>query len=79
MIETAWPFVAVLLLAAALFPLLEAHTRARLFEVLPPIVLLYLLVTALAVAGAWSATDDAWAPNPDCTSRTRVLPFSVVR
>ena len=69
MIETAWPFVAVLLLAAALFPLLEAHTRARLFEVLPPIVLLYLLVTALAVAGAWSATDDIVAAQKLVMSR----------
>src|SRR6187402_2058698 len=30
----------------------------RVFAVLPPIVWTYLLVTALAVAGVWEATDD---------------------
>ena len=58
MIVTTWPYVTILLLAAAIFPVLEARTRARLFTVLPPIVLVYLLITTLAVAGAWTPTEE---------------------
>ncbi len=56
MIESVWPYLALLLLAAGLFPTLEQRLRWRLFEILPPIVLTYLFVTALAVAGLWQAT-----------------------
>ena len=52
MIETVWPYLAIMLLAAGLFPSLEKRYRWRFFSVLPPIVLTYLFVTALAVAGA---------------------------
>jgi len=53
MITTVWPYLAAMLLAAGVFPALEKHFRWRLFEVLPPIVLTYLLVTLLAVLGLW--------------------------
>jgi uncharacterized membrane protein len=56
MIETVWPYLAVLLLAAGLFPTLEQRFRWRIFSVLPPIVLTYLFVTALAVANLWTPT-----------------------
>lgn len=56
MIETVWPYIAVLLLSAGLFPTLEKRFGWRLFSTLPPIVLTYLLVTALAVGGLWQAT-----------------------
>lgn len=58
MIETVWPYLAIMLLAAGLFPSLERKYRWRLFSVLPPIVLTYLLVTALAVGGVWISTPD---------------------
>ncbi len=58
MIHTAWPYLAVMLLAAGLFPALERRFKWRFFEVLPPIVLTYLLVTALAVTGLWQVTDE---------------------
>lgn len=58
MIQTVWPYLAILLIAAGLFPSLESKYRWRCFEVLPPIVLLYLFVTALAVGGLWSATAE---------------------
>lgn len=58
MIQTVWPYLAVILLAAGLFPSVERSYRWRIFSVLPPIVLTYLLVTALAVAGVWQATDE---------------------
>ena len=54
MIETMWPYLAIMLLAAGLFPSLERRYRWRFFSVLPPIVLTYLFVTALAVGGVWS-------------------------
>ncbi|MHA6205090.1 DUF819 family protein [Dyella soli] len=57
MIHTVWPYLAVMLLVAGLFPALERRFRWRVFEVLPPIVLTYLLVTALAVAGLWQVND----------------------
>ena len=56
MIETVWPYLAIMLLAAGLFPSLEKRYRWRFFSVLPPIVLTYLFVTALAVGGLWSPT-----------------------
>lgn len=56
MIHTMWPYFAVMLLCAGIFPALEKVLGWKLFDVLPPIVLTYLLVTALAVSGAWRAT-----------------------
>jgi uncharacterized membrane protein len=58
MIQTVWPYLAIMLLAAGLFPSLEHRYRWRFFSVLPPIVLTYLLVTALAVGGLWSSTAE---------------------
>lgn len=58
MIHTVWPYLAVVLLAAGLFPTLEKRYGWRLFSVLPPIVLTYLFVTALAVGGLWRTTPD---------------------
>lgn len=58
MIQTMWPYLAVLVLAAGLFPSMERAYGWRVFQILPPIVLTYLLVTALAVAGLWQPTDE---------------------
>lgn len=66
MIHTVWPYLAVLLLAAGLTPSLEKSYGWRIFTVLPPIVLTYLLVTALAVAGLWQ-------PTPEITTAQGVL------
>ncbi|HEY1140840.1 MAG TPA: DUF819 family protein [Lysobacter sp.] len=69
MIDTVWPYVAVLLLAAGLFPTLERRYGWRLFSVLPPIVLTYLFVTALAVSGTWQASDDIAAAQRTLTAQ----------
>lgn len=61
MIETVWPYLALMLLCAGLFPTLERHFGWRLFAITPPIVLTYLLVTALAVAGAWEINPEIGA------------------
>jgi uncharacterized membrane protein len=39
MIHTVWPYLAVMLLAAGLFPALERRYGWRVYKVMPPIVL----------------------------------------
>jgi uncharacterized membrane protein len=56
-IESAPLFLTVLLLVAGGFGALERHAGWRLFTLLPPIVLIYLTVTALAVFGAWEQNE----------------------
>ena len=53
MIDSSWAYVSALLLCAGIWPFLEQRTRWRVFELLPPIVLTYLMVTALSVLGVW--------------------------
>lgn len=55
MIDSPLAFIALLLLCAGLFPAIESHWNWPVFKVLPPIVLTYLLVTGLSVAGLWQA------------------------
>lgn len=72
MIATVWPYIAVLLLSAGLFPTLEKRLGWRVFSTLPPIVLTYLFVTALAVAGVWQATPAIGEAQRTLT--TQLLP-----
>ena len=58
MIQTVWPYLAVMLLAAGIFPALERRTGWKFFSVFPPIVLVYLSLTALAVIGLWQVTPE---------------------
>jgi uncharacterized membrane protein len=58
MIESPAAFVALLLLLAGVFPAVAARFPARVFEVLPPIVLSYAASTALAMAGCWRSTPE---------------------
>ncbi len=58
MIQSAWAYVGLLLVCAGVFPFLEKRMAWRIFTVLPPIVLTYLAVTALSVAGFWQADAD---------------------
>lgn len=58
MIHTVWPYLAVMLLVAGLFPAMERRFGWKVFSVLPPIVLTYLLVTALAVSGLWQVNAE---------------------
>jgi len=68
-IETVWPYLAMMLLAAGLFPSLEQALRWRLFSVLPPIVLTYLFVTALAVGGLWTSTPEIQSAQKALTAQ----------
>jgi len=58
MIQTVWPYLAVMLLAAGIYTFLERRTGWKLFSFVPPIVLVYLSVTALAVLGLWQVTPE---------------------
>jgi len=58
MIQTVWPYLALMLLCAGLFPALERRFGFRIFAIAPPIVLTYLLVTALAGAGLWQVNAE---------------------
>jgi uncharacterized membrane protein len=69
MITTVWPYLAAMLLAAGVFPALERHFRWRLFEVLPPIVLTYLLVTGLAILGLWQVGPEIVAAQKAATGK----------
>ena len=69
MIQTVWPYLAVMLLAAGLFPAIERRFGWKLFSVLPPIVLTYLLVTALAVSGLWQVNTEIHAAQSMLVSR----------
>ena len=72
MIQTIWPYIAIMLLSAGLFPSFERRYRWRVFEILPPIVWTYLFVTALAVLGVWSATTEIQSAQRTIT--THLLP-----
>lgn len=72
MIHTVWPYLALMLLAAGLFPALERYYGWRIFNVLPPIVLTYLLVTAMAVAGLWQNSEPIRAAQS--TLVTQLVP-----
>jgi uncharacterized membrane protein len=69
MITTVWPYLAAMLLAAGIFPTLEKHYRWRCFDVLPPIVLTYLLVTLLSVLGLWQVSPEIAGAQKAATSR----------
>ncbi|MGA0586985.1 DUF819 domain-containing protein [Dyella sp. KRB-257] len=56
MIQTVWPFLGLMLVVAGFFPALERRTGWRIFDVLPPIVMVYLSITAMAIAGVWQVT-----------------------
>jgi uncharacterized membrane protein len=55
-IQTVWPFLGLMLVVAGIFPALERRSGWRVFAVLPPIVMVYLTVTAMAIAGVWEVT-----------------------
>jgi len=75
MIQTAWPYLAVMLLAAGLYPALERRFGWRLFSFAPPIVLTYLTVTALAVSGLWERTPEIAATQS--TAIAKLVPALV--
>ena len=77
MIRTVWPYLAVMLLAAGVFPALERKLRWRMFSFMPPIVLTYLTVTLLAVLGTWELNEPIRAAqSAGCPCATARRPAS---
>lgn len=58
MIESPWTYLSIILLVAGIFPFIEQRLKWRIFNILPSIVLTYLLVTALSVLGFWQNTEE---------------------
>ena len=58
MIDSSWTYISLLLLCAGLMPFLEHRVKWRIFNVLPSIVLTYLLVTSLSVLGFWHVNQE---------------------
>lgn len=46
----------LMLVVAGFFPALERRSGWRIFDVLPPIVMVYLSITAMAIVGVWKVT-----------------------
>ncbi|QWT20278.1 DUF819 family protein [Bacillus sp. NP157] len=69
MIQSVWPYLAVMLLAAGFWPAIERRFGWKVFEVLPPIVLTYLMVTALSVGGLWTASPEIHAAQETLVKR----------
>lgn len=69
MIQSVWPYLAVMLLAAGFWPAIERRFGWKVFEILPPIVLTYLTVTALSVAGFWTASPEIHAAQDMLVAR----------
>lgn len=58
MIETGFTYLAVLSFLAASIVFLEKKTKAKIFEYLPAIVILYFLVMLLSTFGFWEKTES---------------------
>ncbi len=56
MITNAFPYLTLLLFIASMLVYIEAKTKAKLFEYLPAIVILYFMVMSLSSLGVWSKT-----------------------
>ena len=58
MIQTAFPYLSILLFIASTLVYMEYKTKARVFEYLPAIVILYFTVMALSSLELWTKTDE---------------------
>jgi len=58
MIQTAFPYLTILLFLASMLVYIEHKTKAKFFEYLPAIVILYFLVMSLSSLGVWSKTQE---------------------
>ena len=58
MIQTAFPYLTILLFIASLLVYAETQTKAKFFDYLPAIVILYFTVMTLASMGVWEKTAE---------------------
>jgi len=57
LITTAFPYLSLLIFIASLLIYVETHTKAKIFNYLPAIVILYFTVMMLSTLGLWSKTE----------------------
>ncbi len=58
MIQTAFPYLAILLFIASILVYIEEKSKAKLFEYLPAIVILYFTVMTLSSLNLWIKTEE---------------------
>jgi len=58
MITTAFPYLTVLIFIASTLVYIEAKTKAKIFEYLPAIVILYFTVMTLSTLELWTKTEE---------------------
>ena len=58
MITTAFPYLTLLLFIASILVFIEAKSKAKLFEYLPAIVILYFTIMILSSLGVWSTINE---------------------
>ena len=58
MITTAFPYLSILIFIASILVYSENKTKAKLFEYLPAIVILYFTVMTLSTLELWTKTDE---------------------
>lgn len=58
MITTAFPYLTFLLFIASILVYIETKSRAKLFDYLPAIVILYFTVMSLSTLELWTKTDE---------------------
>lgn len=58
MISTAFPYLSILIFIASLLVYLESKSKAKFFEYLPAIVILYFSVMTLSTLELWSKSDE---------------------
>jgi len=61
MITTPFAYITILIFIASILVYVEKKSRAKLFEYLPAIVILYFVVMSLSTLGVWSKTDEITA------------------
>jgi len=58
MITTAFPYLTILIFIASTLVYIEAKTKAKIFEYLPAIVILYFTVMTLSTLELWTKTEE---------------------
>jgi uncharacterized membrane protein len=58
MITTAFPYITILIFIASILVFIEAKTKAKFFEYLPAIVILYFTIMTLSTLELWTKTEE---------------------
>lgn len=75
MITTAFPYLTVLIFIASTLVYVEAKTKAKIFEYLPAIVILYFTVMTLSTLELWTKTEEI--NNAYKAFKTNLLPAMI--